>query len=362
MASLLYTTLMLIALISSPAICLAFPGFSFGWGVGSGSGGGEGSFGSSGDEPFGGGQGYPGLFPEFYSLSCPQANDIVMSVLESAIAKDPRMAASLLRLHFHDCFVQGCDASVLLDDSAMFASEKNSGPNSNSIRGFEVIDEIKSKLEEACPETVSCADILALAARGSTVLSGGPNWELPLGRRDAMQASLNGANNNLPPPNSTIQNLITLFRRQGLDEVDLVSLSGAHSIGMARCTSFKQRLYNQDGNNQPDSTLEMTYYNDLKTVCPQTGGDDNISPLDFESPARFDNTYFKLIMRGKGLLTSDQVLLTGNVEETMFLVKAFTEDDALFFDQFARSMVKMGNINPLIGYNGEVRKNCRMAN
>ncbi|KAL8217648.1 hypothetical protein R6Q57_021021 [Mikania cordata] len=363
MATLLYTTNMLMVMLSSSTICFAFPGFSFGWGGGGGgSGSRDGSFGSSGDHSFGGSQGYPGLFPEFYSLSCPQANDIVMSVLESVIAKDPRMAASLLRLHFHDCFVQGCDASVLLDESSMFASEKNSGPNSNSIRGFEVIDEIKSRLEEACPETVSCADILALAARGSTVISGGPNWELPLGRRDAMQASLSEANSNLPPPNSTIQNLITLFRRQGLDEVDLVSLSGAHSIGMARCTSFKQRLYNQDGNNQPDSTLEVTYYNDLKTICPKTGGDNNISPLDFESPARFDNTYFKLIMWGKGLLTSDQVLLTGNVEETMFLVKAFAEDDALFFDQFARSMVKMGNINPLIGYNGEVRRDCRTTN
>lgn len=131
---------------------------------------------------------------------------------------------------------------------------------------------------------------------------------------------------------------------------------------MARCTSFKQRLYNQDGNNQPDSTLERTYSNGLKEICPKTGGDSNISPLDFSSPARFDNTYFKLIMWGKGLLTSDQVLLNGNVEETMFLVKAFAEDDSLFYDQFARSMVKMGNINPLTGFNGEIRKNCRMVN
>jgi peroxidase len=47
-----------------------------------------------------------GLSPQFYQFSCPQANDIVMSVLEKAIAKDIRTAASLLRLHFHDCFVQ----------------------------------------------------------------------------------------------------------------------------------------------------------------------------------------------------------------------------------------------------------------
>lgn len=66
--------------------------------------------------------------------------------------------------------LQGCDASVLLDDSSAIVSEKNAGPNKNSLRGFKVIDEIKAKLEKACPHTVSCADILALSARGATVL------------------------------------------------------------------------------------------------------------------------------------------------------------------------------------------------
>jgi peroxidase len=66
--------------------------------------------------------------------------------------------------------LQGCDASVLLDDTEEVVSEKNAIPNKNSIRGFEVIDEIKAALEEACPNTVSCADTIALAARGSTVL------------------------------------------------------------------------------------------------------------------------------------------------------------------------------------------------
>lgn len=103
MAFLIYNTCMLMVLLSSSVTSFAYPGFSFGWG--GGGGGGDGSFGG-GDGSFGGVQGYSGLFPEFYSFSCPQANDIVMSVLEDVIAKDPRMAASLLRLHFHDCFVQ----------------------------------------------------------------------------------------------------------------------------------------------------------------------------------------------------------------------------------------------------------------
>ncbi|GAB2267711.1 Peroxidase 9 [Dionaea muscipula] len=166
------------------------------------------------------------LCPEFYDFSCPQANEIVMSVLRDVISQEPRMAASLLRLHFHDCFVQGCDASVLLDDSGSIASEKRAAPNANSLRGFEVIDEIKSKIEEACPETVSCADILALAARGSTLLSGGPFWDLPLGRKDSRTANLVTANSSIPAPTSTIQNLIASFNQQGLDQSDLVALSG----------------------------------------------------------------------------------------------------------------------------------------
>ena len=83
-------TLSLIVIASlSATLSLAHPGFNFGWGGHGGSSGWSFS-----------------LFPEFYQFSCPQANDIVMSVLERAIANEPRMAASLLRLHFHDCFVQ----------------------------------------------------------------------------------------------------------------------------------------------------------------------------------------------------------------------------------------------------------------
>lgn len=138
--------------------------------------------------------------------------------------------------------------------------------------------------------------------------------------------------------------------------------AGGHTIGVARCTTFKQRLYNQNGNNQPDETLERSYYYGLRSTCPPTGGDNNISPLDFASPSRFDNTYFKLILWGKGLLTSDQVLLSGNVGKTNELVRAYAEDESLFFEQFSKSMVNMGNIQPLTGTNGEIRRNCHLIN
>lgn len=301
------------------------------------------------------------LNPNFYDYSCPKVQEIVKSVVAKAVAKEARMAASLLRLHFHDCFVKGCDASVLLDSSGSIISEKRSNPNRNSARGFEVIDEIKSAVEKACPHIVSCADILTLAARDSTVLAGGPSWVVPLGRRDSLGASISGSNNNIPAPNNTLPTIITKFKLQGLDIVDLVTLSGGHTIGFSRCTSFRQRLYNQTGNGKPDNTLDPSYAAKLRSGCPRSGGDNNLFPLDFVSPAKFDNNYYKNIVAAKGLLNSDEVLFTKS-EKTMEIVKLYAGNNKLFFDQFAKSIVKMGNISPLTGSKGEIRRICRRVN
>jgi peroxidase len=302
------------------------------------------------------------LIPNFYAQSCPRAEQIVKSVVEKAVVKEARMAASLIRLLFHDCFVKGCDASLLLDNSTTIITEKGSNPNNNSARGFTVVDQIKSELEKACPKTVSCADILAIAARDSVVLSGGPSFEVSLGRRDSRSASLSGSNNNIPAPNSTLQTLITKFKGQGLDVVDLVALSGSHTIGLSRCTSFKQRLYNQSGNGQPDFTLDKPYYTQLKSSCPKSGGDNNLFPLDFVSPTKFDNYYFKHLVSGHGLLNSDEELYAKGKGKTKELVKTYAENEDAFLKQFAVSMVKLSNIKPLTGTKGEIRVSCRAVN
>ncbi|KAG7016036.1 Peroxidase 52 [Cucurbita argyrosperma subsp. argyrosperma] len=106
----------------------------------------------------------------FYSSSCPNLLSTVKTSVRSAVSKEARMGSSILRLFFHDCFVNGCDGSILLDDTSSFTGEKNANPNRNSARGFDVIDNIKTAVENACPGVVSCADILAIAARDSVVL------------------------------------------------------------------------------------------------------------------------------------------------------------------------------------------------
>lgn len=102
----------------------------------------------------------------FYSSTCPRVESIVQSTVKSHFQSDQTLAPGLLRLHFHDCFIQGCDGSILVDGSD---AEKNA-PENGGLRGFEVIDDAKKQIEAVCPGVVSCADILALAARDAVVL------------------------------------------------------------------------------------------------------------------------------------------------------------------------------------------------
>ncbi|XP_057742294.1 peroxidase 25-like isoform X2 [Arachis stenosperma] len=155
----------------------------------------------------------------FYSSSCPSAEAIIRSTVESHFNKDPTIAPGLLRLHFHDCFVQGCDGSILIADSS---AERNAVQNIG-LRGFEVIDDAKSQIEATCPGVVSCADILALAARDAVHLSGGPSWLVPTGRRDGRISSSNQAS-NMPSPLDPVSVQKQKFSAKGLDVHDLVTL------------------------------------------------------------------------------------------------------------------------------------------
>ncbi|XP_062201456.1 peroxidase 72-like [Phragmites australis] len=128
--------------------------------------------------------------------------------------------------------------------------------------------------------------------------------------------------------------------------------AGSHTIGDSRCTSFRQRLYNQTGNDLPDHTF---------TRCPRSGGDQNLFFLDPITPFKFDSQYYKNLLAYCGLLSSDKVLLIDS-PVTAELVKLYAANQDIFFQHFAQSMVKMGNISPLTGANGEIRKNCRRVN
>ncbi|CAN1155724.1 Peroxidase 4 [Linum perenne] len=299
------------------------------------------------------------LTPNFYGRSCPQALPAIRKIVRHEIRKETRMGASLLRLHFHDCFV-----NVSLHSFVLHYTFQNRTRDFTNMEGFEVIDKIKSEVDKRCKaNVVSCADILAVAARDSVSILGGPSYsyQVPLGRRDARTASLAAANNSLPPPTFNFSQLISNFQSHGLNLTDLVALSGGHTIGLARCATFRNRIYNETNSIYNDTNIHPRLAATLQRTCPPTGGDNNLKPLD-QTPAWFNTDYYSALIRNRGLLHSDQELFgTGNSASDR-LVMTYSTNPFKFAADFAASMVKMGNIQVVTGTDGEVRKNCRVIN
>ncbi|KAH9607282.1 hypothetical protein KSS87_012366 [Heliosperma pusillum] len=300
----------------------------------------------------------------YYAQSCAKAEEIVQKFAHEHISNVPTLAAPLLRMVFHDCFVRGCDASVLLNltQASGNKTEKTAVPN-QTLRGFGFIDSIKSLVEAECPGVVSCADILNLAARDAVVTIGGPYWPVPTGRRDGKVSSANEALKNIPPPTSNLSSLLTFFGRQGLDLKDLVVLSGAHTIGISHCQSFTKRLYNFTGRGfGQDPSLDSEYADNLKArKCPNPKDNTTIVEMDPGSFRTFDLDYYKLVLKRRGLFQSDAALTTG-VTAKSIIMEFVSSPLEVFFEEFGKAMVKMTQIGVHTGSSGEIRKHCAFVN
>uniref|UniRef100_A0A5K0Z6G5 peroxidase n=1 Tax=Nymphaea colorata TaxID=210225 RepID=A0A5K0Z6G5_9MAGN len=182
---------------------------------------------------------------------------------------------------------------------------------------------------------------------------GGPSWNVPLGRRDSTTASFGGANTDLPSPDSSLATLTTAFQAKGFNLQELVALSGAHTIGQSRCSLFRDRIYN-------DTNIGPLFAASRRLQCPRSGGDDNLAPLDALTQNRFDNAYYLNLLLRRGLLHSDQELFNGGSADAQ--VRTYSVNPFAFSRDFAAAMVKMGNLSPLTGSNGQVRTNCRKVN
>ncbi|KAM0054234.1 putative peroxidase [Helianthus debilis subsp. tardiflorus] len=295
-----------------------------------------------------------GLSMNYYMLSCPMAEFIVRNSVNSALRADPTLAAGLLRMHFHDCFIEGCDASILLDSTNDNTAEKDS-PANLSLRGYEVIDDAKQQLENQCPGVVSCADIVAMAARDAVLFTApGLIYDIPKGRKDGTRSKIEDTR-NLPPPIFNSSELIKMFGQKGFTAQEMVALSGGHTLGVARCSAFKNRLKNFDSTHDVDPNMDTQFMKTLVKTC--SAGDTAEQPFD-ATRNNFDNAYYRALQRQAGLLTSDQTLMTD--PNTRPIVNAYAMNQAMFFFDFQRAMVKMGQLD--VKETGQVRQNCRKIN
>lgn len=292
----------------------------------------------------------------YYSSTCPNVESLVRSSVQFFINSDSTLAPALLRMHFHDCLIQGCDASVLLEG---FSTEKTASGNTG-LRGFEVIMDAKSRVEGACPGVVSCADILALAARDAVVLSNGPSWAVPLGRTDGRRSVASDVN-NIPSPRDSLAVLKQKFAALGLSTEDLVALSGGHTIGQADCQFFSYRLYNYKMTGMADPSINPTSLRQLQNICPQnSNGNNGPVALDKGSRRQWDTSYFQNLLAGNAVLESDQDLVTE--ASTRSLVTTFAGSQDAFDAAFTKSVVKLSNIGVKSQSDGEIRRMCSVAN
>ncbi|EOY16600.1 hypothetical protein QUC31_001117 [Theobroma cacao] len=298
----------------------------------------------------------------FYSKTCPTAESIIHKVVQKAVADSLRNAALLLRLQFHDCFVEGCDGSILIKN---VADGELKARGNLGVQGFDIIESAKARLENLCPGVVSCADIVALAARDAVSLVKGPFYDVPTGRRDGRLSRMSLAE-NLPDVDDSIHVLKSKFRAKGLSDKDLVLLSGgAHTIGLTACFFMQHRLYNFTPGGGSDPAINPRFLPQLKAHCPLNGDVNVRIPLDWATQNVFDVHILRNIRDGTAVIASDARLYDDR--ETRQILDSYISSNGSgtrpsFNADFAKAMVKMGNIGVKTGSQGEIRRVCSAVN
>jgi peroxidase len=252
--------------------------------------------------------------------------------------------------------IQGCDASVLLDTADSNSATEKFGIPNLSLRGFEVIDAAKAKIEKVCGNVVSCADIVAFAGRDATYFLSNKKvyFDMPAGRYDGRMSLINETLPNLPPPFATVDQLKAGFASKGLNTDEMVTLSGAHTIGIAHCSSFSDRLTSNSSDMDP--SLKST----LQKECRSDSGSDNTVVQDNKTPDTLDNKYYKNVLSHEVLFTSDAALMMAT--DTSDAVRANAMDTNKWEEKFKAAMVRMGAIEVKTIANGEIRRSCRVLN
>ncbi|CAL9057752.1 unnamed protein product [Musa banksii] len=298
-----------------------------------------------------------GLKLNYYSKSCPRAEEIVKREVVKLYNEHGNTAVSWVRNLFHDCMVESCDASLLLETTDSLISEQ-SADRSFGMRNFKYVARIKEALEKECPATVSCADIIALSAREGVVMLGGPFIPMRTGRRDSKESHADVIDKDIPNHNDSISLVLSRFRSIGIDAERTVALLGAHSVGRVHCVNLVGRLYPT-----VDPTIDPEYAKYLLGRCPSPNPDPEAvlySRNDRETPMIIDNMYYKNLLHHKGLLKVDQQLVS--YPSTAQFVKLMAADNSYFYDQFSKALLLLSENNPLTGNKGEVRKDCRYVN
>ncbi|KAJ0982103.1 hypothetical protein J5N97_010358 [Dioscorea zingiberensis] len=289
----------------------------------------------------------------YYANICPNVEKIVKATVTAKFHQTFVTIPATLRLFFHDCFVTGCDASVMVASTSKNKAEKDHPDNlSLAGDGFDTVIKAKAAVDAVpqCRNKVSCADILAMATR-----------DVELGRLDGLSSTAASVSGRLPQPSFDLNKLTSMFARNGLTQADMIALSGAHTLGFSHCNRFANRIYNfRRPRWTADPTLNRTYVDQLRGMCPRHVDERVAINMDPVTPRSFDNQYFKNLQRGMGLLSSDQVLHADRRSRPT--VDLWAQNSQAFEKAFVDGITKLGRVGVKTGSRGNIRCDCGVLN
>ncbi|CAA3020400.1 peroxidase 31-like [Olea europaea var. sylvestris] len=302
------------------------------------------------------------LSVNYYQKTCPRFEQILQDTTTNKQISSPTTAAATLRLFFHDCFIGGCDASVLISSTPFNKAERDADINlSLPGDGFDVVVRAKTALELACPGVVSCADILAVAARNLVLMIGGPYYSVKLGRKDSLTSTASSIDGNLPKPTMPMNQIFQIFESRGFSVQEMVALSGAHTIGFSHCKEFSSILYNYSITSESAPSYNPRFSQALRDACANYHQNPTLSVFnDVMSPNKFDNMYFQNLPKGLGLLSSDHAL--NSDQRTKGYVDLYANNQTAFFEAFGVAMEKLSVYGVKSEGKGEIRRRCDAFN
>ncbi|KAJ8428117.1 hypothetical protein Cgig2_000889 [Carnegiea gigantea] len=275
-----------------------------------------------------------GLEVGFYDGKCSSSVDVEAIIAEQTqeeFKNDPTILPALLRMQFHDCFVHGCDASILIDGQS---TEKTAGPN-GSVRGYEFIEAVKATLEEQCPGVVSCADIIAVATKELIRLGQGLDYPVQTGRRDGLVSRAQDV--NLPSPDMTASEAAAFFDARGFSAEEMVALLGCHTVGITHCNFFQERI--NPGSGKFDRNMDPRLRSQLIALCQNGPGTPTRLNQDPTNENTVDNTFYGQLLANRGILPVDQDLSRDS--ETRRFVLGMAGNNTLFNIKLANAMIKL---------------------
>ena len=156
------------------------------------------------------------------------------------------------------------------------------------------------------------------------------------------------------------QNKVVFQETLQILDLEYVLVTGGHTIGIGHCTTISDRLYNFTGKGDTDPSLDPRYAAQLKKKC-KPGNSNTVAEMDPGSFKSFDEDYYTVVAKRRGLFQSDAALLD-DAETRDYVKRQSRTQGSTFAQDFAESMVKMGNIGVLTGKQGEIRKRCAFVN